>query len=260
VSPGSGRPLPAARIQADDKAPLILALDTSGPVETFALSQGGLPLAQLHSRKPRAQGTALMESIERTLRSLERKPEDLSVIAVAVGPGSFTGLRVGISIARGLADGLGIPTLGYPSTLGWACAMQGRTLPVGVTLDARRGELYTALYSTASGRPELLRDVRLESPESWARALAANAAKGALLVGDGALLYRSLLCSAPDSCVRIAEPTPVGPDMSWVASDVARRLVENSLETERLEPIYLREHDGAKTRQQSTGAIRSDPG
>jgi tRNA threonylcarbamoyladenosine biosynthesis protein TsaB len=249
VSSGSGSPLPAARIRADSNAPLILALDTSGPVETFALSQGDLPLAQQHSRKPRAQGTALVESIERTLQSLERKPEDLSAIAVAVGPGSFTGLRVGIAVARGLADGLGIPTLGYPSTLGWACAMQGRKVPVGVTLDARRGELYTALYCTiAAGRPQLLREVRLESPESWARALAVDAADGALLVGDGALLYRSLLCSEPGSSLRIAEPFPAGPDMSWVATDVARRIAENPVETERLEPMYLRQHDGEKTR------------
>ncbi len=223
--------------------------------------RGELPLAQQHYRKPRAQGTALADSIQKMLRSVALEAGDLACIAVAVGPGSFTGLRVGIAAARGLADGLGIPTFAYPSTLGWACAVRGHPEPVAVTLDARRGELYTALYDTSQpGRPQPMGDVRLESPESWADGLRESAPGGALLVGDGAILYSSLLRSELDESFRFAQPVPAGPDLSWVALDSARRLLEVGLQSEPLEPLYLRDHDGSQSRAASTGAIAVDSG
>jgi len=223
------------------------------------LVRGELPLAQQQCRKPRAQGTALADSIQKMLHSVAVEATDLGCIAVAVGPGAFTGLRVGIAAARGLADGLGIPTLAYPSTLGWACAVAGRTAPVAVTLDARRGELYTALYDASSvGRPRLLRDICLESPESWANGLSQSAPGGALLVGDGAILYRSLLRAALSEPFRFAQPVPAGPDLTWLALDSARRLLDAGLQSEPLEPLYLRDHDGSQSSAVSAGAIAVD--
>jgi len=247
-------------VQAVPGAPLVLAVDTSGPVETIALTQGDIALAQSHSRKPRAQGTAMGESVQRMLDSVSRQPQDLDAIAVAVGPGSFTGLRVGIAVARGLADGLGIPTLPYPSTLGWACAMRSCAVPVAVTLDARRGELYTALYrSSTEGLPELLREPHLESPESWLQVLKEVETEGSLLVGDGALLYGHLFRAELGSAGRLIEPPIVGPDMSEVARDVARRMHQSTLVSEPLAPLYLRGHDGTRSQPPSPAAIATDP-
>ncbi len=244
-----GRPAPAARVRADREAPLVLALDTSGPVEALALVQGELILAQQHLRKERSGGTALAASVQRALQSVGREPADLSAIAVAVGPGSFTGLRVGIAVARGLGDALNIPTLSYSSTLGWAHAVQDRSLPIAVTLDARRGELYTALFEVAEGGSvQICSETCLLSPDDWAISLAELVPSGALLVGDGALLYRSLFEDKLSSGFRFAAPTPVGPAMSWIAADVVARLSRGEVASERLEPIYLREHDGAKAR------------
>ena len=242
-----GGPAPAARVGADPAAPLVLALDTSGPVEALALAQGDLILAQQHLRKERAGGTALAASVQRVLASVRRQPADLTAIAVVVGPGSFTGMRVGIAVAQGLADALAIPTLSYPSTVGWAHAVRSGGLPVAVTLDARRGELYTALFSVLpDGSLALASPTGLQSPEAWADALKSLAPRGASLVGDGALLYRALLEDRLSGSFRFAAPIPVGPDMGWIAADVMGRLASGALASERLEPLYLREHDGAK--------------
>lgn len=246
MSPG---PSPSARVRADRTAPLVLALDTSGPVEALALVQGEFILAQQHLRKERSGGTALAASVQRALASVERNPADLSAIAVAVGPGSFTGLRVGIAVARGLADALSIPTLSYSSTVGWACSVDGGPLPVAVTLDARRDELYTELFETSTtGSLQPCSETRLQTPDEWAETLLSVAPDGAVLVGDGALLYRSLFEAKLSAGFRIAAPNPVGPEVSWMARDVVRRLADGGVTTERLEPLYLREHDGAKAR------------
>lgn len=244
---------PSARVRADRTAPLVLALDTSGPVEALALVQGEFILAQQHLRKERSGGTALAASVQRALASVKRTPADLSAIAVAVGPGSFTGLRVGIAVARGLADALSVPTLSYSSTVGWACSVYGGALPVAVTLDARRDELYTALFEiSATGSVQPCSETRLQTPDDWAETLLSVAPDGAVLVGDGALLYRSLFEEKLPVGFRIAAPNPVGPEVSWMARDVVRRLGDGVLATERLEPLYLREHDGAKARAAST--------
>ncbi len=244
-----GGPLPAARVRADPEAPLVLALDTSGPVEALALVQGELTLAQQHLRKERSGGTALAAAVETALSSVGRTARDLSAIAVAVGPGSFTGLRVGIAVAQGLADALSIPTLSYPSTLGWAQATRSSSLPIAVTLDARRGELYTALFEVAvDGLGEPASEIRLQSPRDWVSSLLSLAPSGATLVGDGALLYRSLFEEELGSGFVVGKSRIVGPDMSWVAADVVRRLAVGALPTERLEPMYLRAHDGEKAR------------
>jgi tRNA threonylcarbamoyladenosine biosynthesis protein TsaB len=106
-------------------------------------------------------------------------PADLHRIAVGCGPGSFTGLRIGIATARGLALGLGIPCLGAPTLASLAAGVPG-----GLALiDARRGELFAP---GAGGAPVV------EQPAAVARRIA----PGTVCVGDGALRYRALLEAA----------------------------------------------------------------
>ncbi len=134
--------------------------------------------------------------------------------------------------------------------------MRGCTAPVAVTLDARRGELYTALYNcSAEGMPQLLREPHLEGPESWLQVLEAAGPAGALLVGDGALLYGDLFRAQLGSSGTVVEPPIAGPDMSLVARDVAGRMRQRPLETESLAPLYLRDHDGARAPGPSGTAI-----
>jgi len=239
------RPQPKRRVAPDTSAPLTLAIDTSGAVESLALVQGGLVLADQRARRPRRRGTALGVAIDRLLASVGRAPADLAAISVGLGPGAFTGLRVGISTARGMARALDIPLYGFDSTLGLACAAFGHD--VVVVLDARRDEVYVARYAAAAdpaSLPTPEHATRLESPEDLAASLVD--APSRLLVGDGARLYADqLLAAAPQH--RIGTLEPGGAALGAVARDAARRLAADERPAlASVVPLYLRDHDAAQ--------------
>ena len=144
---------------------LTLAFDTATGVATSALVDDGELLGE---RTSRAQ--TLLEDVDALLRQGGAHPRDLEALAVGVGPGSFTGVRIGLATARGLALALDLPGAGV-STLDALAAGAPGALPV---IDARRQEVFTLV----DGEPFVLApaDVRAE-----------------LCVGDGAVRYRDVL-------------------------------------------------------------------
>ncbi|WP_104384465.1 tRNA (adenosine(37)-N6)-threonylcarbamoyltransferase complex dimerization subunit type 1 TsaB [Sphingobacterium sp. HMA12] len=131
---------------------LILQIDTSTSVCSVALSENGQTLAVIDLDEPNAHAAKLTVLIEQILHKTERSMQELKAIAVSMGPGSYTGLRIGVSTAKGLCYGLDIPLiaintlealfLGYKEQFG---------LPEGEAfipmLDARRMEVYSAVYN-----------------------------------------------------------------------------------------------------------------
>jgi tRNA threonylcarbamoyladenosine biosynthesis protein TsaB len=144
---------------------LILAFDTATDIATGALVDDGAVLGEGRTRPQE-----LLCEVDRLLVDAGRVPADLTAIVVGTGPGSFTGTRIGLAVARGLALSLDIPVAGV-STLDALAAAAPGAFPV---VDARRGEVFV---------PGPL----AVSPE------AADFLPGALCVGDGARRYRELL-------------------------------------------------------------------
>ncbi|HEX3226867.1 MAG TPA: tRNA (adenosine(37)-N6)-threonylcarbamoyltransferase complex dimerization subunit type 1 TsaB [Gaiellaceae bacterium] len=146
---------------------LTLAFDTATQVATSALLDDGEVLGE---RVSRAQ--VLLEDVDALLRQGGAHPRDLDAVVVGIGPGSFTGVRIGLAAARGLALSLDLPGAGV-STLAALAAGAPGAVPV---IDARRREVFTLV----DGSPIVLApaDVVVE--------------RGAVLVGDGALRYRAL--------------------------------------------------------------------
>src|SRR3954471_15016770 len=147
---------------------LTLAFDTATGVATSALVDGDEVLGE---RASRAQ--TLLEDVDALLRQAGAHPADIDRLAVGIGPGSFTGVRIGLAAARGLALSLGVEGAGV-STLAALAAGAPGAIPV---IDAKRSEIFTLL----DGEPAVLRpeELRLEP--------------GAVCVGDGAIRYRALL-------------------------------------------------------------------
>ena len=147
---------------------LTLAFDTATAVATSALADGDEILGE---RVSRAQ--TLLEDVDALLRQAGAHPSEIDRLAVGVGPGSFTGVRIGLAVARGLALSLDVPGSGV-STLAALAAGAPGAVPV---VDAKRREVFTLV----AGEPRVLAPQALQLEE------------GAVCVGDGALRYRSLL-------------------------------------------------------------------
>src|ERR671925_1682088 len=149
---------------------LTLAFDTATEVATSALVDDGEVLGERTSR-----AVTLLEDVDALLRQAGKHTRDIDALAVGVGPGSFTGVRIGLSTARGLALALDIPVAGV-STLDALAAGAPGAVPV---IDARRREIFVA-----NGEPRALAPSELEL------------APGTLCVGNGAVRYRAILEAA----------------------------------------------------------------
>jgi len=145
-------------------APLLLALDTSTSTASVALFDGQRVLSETTWQAVREHSTRLLVEVDAALERIGRTPSELTGLVVARGPGSFTGVRVALSVAKGMAAGLGIRVWGV-STLDVLAHAAGEVeLPVRAVLEAGRGRYATALYvhgqSTQDARLATLDDLK----------------------------------------------------------------------------------------------------
>jgi tRNA threonylcarbamoyladenosine biosynthesis protein TsaB len=195
---------------------LILAFDTATDVATSALVSDGEVLGERLSR-----AVTLLEDVDALLRQAGAHTADVEALAVGIGPGSFTGLRVGLATARGLALALGVPVAGV-STLDALAAGAPGALPV---VDARRHEVFVL-----QGEPRVIAPAELDlSP-------------GTTCVGSGAVRYRSLFEAAG------AEVPADGDERHLPRARFHAMLARDFGPAEAVEPLYLRIPDADRTR------------
>jgi tRNA threonylcarbamoyl adenosine modification protein YeaZ len=188
---------------------LTLAFDTATSVATSALVDDGEVLGE---RMSRAQ--TLLEDVDALLRQGGAHPRDLDALAIGIGPGSFTGVRIGLAAARGLALSLDLRGAGV-STLAALAAGAPGALPV---IDARRSEVFTIV----DGEPAVL---------------APDAVRGELCVGDGAVRYRDVL-EANGAVVPPDDDERHRPRAHFHA-----QLIGELRDVDEIEPLYLRAPD-----------------
>ncbi len=163
----------------------VLGIETSTRRGSVAVSSDGVVVAAHTHEEPNAHAERLLGLIERSLTDAGITRDVLDRIAVGVGPGSFTGLRVGIALAQGIALGLGRPLVGMGSLDAMARAVSASDRRVRVpVLDARRGELFVAAY--APDGAELLAPAALTASAARGALHAALAGASAVLVGESA--------------------------------------------------------------------------
>lgn len=124
----------------------ILALDTSGSAATAAVSTDGYMIGELTIRNGRTHSQKVIPMIESLLAMLDIKPADLNLLAVANGPGSFTGLRIGVVTMKAFAYALNIPLVGVPTLMALACTLGGTNGLVCPIMDARNRQVFTGIY------------------------------------------------------------------------------------------------------------------
>jgi tRNA threonylcarbamoyladenosine biosynthesis protein TsaB len=223
----------------------ILSFDTATPFCTVAITEGtcrqGQVLASLtfrgltHSRR-------LLASVDRLMQELELGWGDLDGVAVGFGPGSFTGLRIGMATARGLTFSAGLPLLGC-STLELVAAGAGEHLPgerICAVLDARKKEVYAQCFELEDGRIHRREEPVVLPPSE----LVSHLAGPVFFVGDGAVLYHELLSSELGERARFAPAWCNHPAAEVLGFLGAEQLEagEKVVGAERA-PLYIRKSD-----------------
>lgn len=173
----------------------LLAIETATPAQSVALVEDGRLLAELSYEARSNRGGVLLPTVDQVLKKAGVAARDLDAVAVSVGPGSFTGLRVGLATAKGLALGVGARLVGVPTleALAESCAPADGT--ICALLDAYRGEVYMAVFRWAGRTLERLSPDTVLAPEAVVSALAA--VEGPVhLIGNGAARYHERLQAA----------------------------------------------------------------
>ena len=167
----------------------ILAIETSTYSGSIAvLGDEGL-LGEYFFNVGPSHTEKLVPSIDWLMSELGMNRADLTGVVVSLGPGSFTALRVGISTAKGICFSLGIPLVGASSLKTLAMNLPFVPYNICPVIDARKGEVFTALFRSHNGKLERLREDMVISPEGLAEIIKEKT----IFIGDGALLYRDFL-------------------------------------------------------------------
>lgn len=216
---------------------LILGLDTATLVSSVALANGDTLLAELTLQTKKTHSERLMPHIEEILRLAETDKNAIKAVAASIGPGSFTGLRIGLGTAKALAYALNIPLVGVSTlaAMAFSCPVPGAVL--APTLDAQKGNLYVALYTWhGSEQVEVMSPRVLSLQEAIDRFRELQ--QPVLVLGEAVSLHREELI---DAGIELAAPHIAMPRAGSVAV-LGGRLLQEGVQHDAmsLEPLYIR--------------------
>lgn len=214
----------------------VLAIETATLTGGAALVDGERVLGESTLSVALTHSERLMPAVDRLLQDCGWAPADLEGLAVSVGPGSFTGLRVGLSTVKGLALALGIPIAPVPTLDALAWTLPFAAVPVCPLLDARKGEVYLSLYHWADQGMVRDWDYLALPPE----AAVARLSTPVVVLGDGVGPCQPFLALLGPGA-RIAPPARRLPSPAVVGQlGHAMLLAGAGVSAEDLVPLYLR--------------------
>ncbi|CAN5211202.1 tRNA (adenosine(37)-N6)-threonylcarbamoyltransferase complex dimerization subunit type 1 TsaB [soil metagenome] len=220
---------------------LILGIESATAQVGCAIGGHEGVLAVAHSSRGRRHAENLAPTIDFVRRLARVELDEISVVAVDLGPGLFTGLRVGVSAAKALAHALRVPMIGLPSLDLLAVPVRFSPRLIVAAIDARRGELFFAFYRQVPGGVQRLSDHQVGTPDDLASELLASREE-CLLVGDGAIRYAEVFAGL--TRVEVAEQSLAYPSASALVQLAhAQALREQWVKHWELEPLYLRKPD-----------------
>lgn len=170
----------------------ILALDSSGLVATVAILEDDQTLAEYTVNYKKTHSQTLLPMLDEVVKMIEFDLSTIDAIAVAGGPGSFTGLRIGAATAKGLGLALNKPLIHIPTVDGLAYNMYGNAGMICPIMDARRSQVYTGLYRFEKGEFQVVEEQMAISVQELAEKLNQYGEKVTFL-GDGVPVYKKKL-------------------------------------------------------------------
>jgi len=245
----------------DLQAGWILAAETSGTYGGVALLHGDEPQGQTLCRMGGNQSRRLLGDIVALLEAAGIGPRDLDLLVANLGPGSFTGLRVGLATLKGLALAAGVPLVGVSSLRSLALAASARDGLIAPALDARKAEIYGAMFRSQEGKLERLLPDSVEEPAAWAQRVA-QVAQGepVLWLGEGSRQYAAALLAGSPAGSRVWDCATEGPDPTLLArAGRERALRRGTDDLATLEPNYIRPSEAETARRRREEAAQAPP-
>ena len=229
---------------------LILALESSAKAASAALCRDGVLIAQSQQCSGLTHSCTLLPMAEQMLKNTDTRLADVDAIAAARGPGSFTGVRIGVSTAKGLAWGAQKPAIGVSTleAMAYHGLAAGEGALVCAAMDARRSQIYNALFTSEHGRLTRRTPDRAIGLAELAEELRSEPLP-LVIVGDGAVLCEKALTEAGLPC-RLAPPQLVmqnAMSVALCAEDLAR--AGKLVSAQELLPVYLRPPQAQRLRQ-----------
>ena len=225
---------------------LILALESSAKAASAALVRDGVLLSQSMQCSGLTHSRTLLPMAEDLIKNADASLQDVDVFAVSQGPGSFTGVRIGVAAVKGLAWASEKPVIGVSTleAMSWQGLAAGEDGLVCCAMDARRNQVYNALFEIRQGKPFRLTEDRTISVPELIEELAGSDAEP-FLVGDGAVLCADAFEKAGVSC-QLA-PDNLRMQSAWGVAMAA--FDKQPISGELLQPVYLRLSQAERERQ-----------
>ncbi len=221
----------------------ILGLDTATWRASVGLLLDGEVVAEQAQVANGSHAVTVLPLLADTLRRAGCRVRDLDAIAVSSGPGAFTGLRVGLSVAKGLACATGVPVVAVPTLEALARTLSHHEGFIWTVLDARKGELYAACFESASG---VVRRLTLDAVVTPA-ALVAHIAPPCVVIGDAVGRYGAFLQEHLGNRATLLPYDTYGPRGGVVATLGWERLQTGAPEpAASIEPFYVRPSDAER--------------
>ncbi len=225
---------------------LTLAFDTCTDVCTVAIGDEEAVRIGIDLLAPRSHLEKLLPLVQQAMHETSISQSDLEAIAVGIGPGSLTGVRIGVTTARALSQSLKIPCVGLSTLDVVAAAFCGAGAFVCVVMDARRREVYPALYDCSAALPKRLTDYRSISAEALTGEL--EAYDRVTLAGDGLIPYGERLVEGLGDRASLAPRETWHPRAANMLSLAGRALAAGAGDYREVRPIYTRLSDAEEAR------------
>lgn len=219
-------------------------IDTSTSVYSMAIADGKTLLAENSGVAGASTAARLAPALEALFAEAKLTPADLDFFAVTNGPGAFTGLRVGVSLVKGLACATAKPVLPISSLALLALNAKESPIPVCPMFDARKGEIYTALYDFAAGAGPVVPEAAV-NPADFLASLHGRV----LFLGDGAVRYRDLILEKMGDRAQFADSELHNPRAAaGIAMALGLFAANAAISPAELLPRYLRLSEAELTR------------
>jgi len=215
----------------------ILGIDTATPILALGIVDDEKVLSEIRFNAGQTHAQLLLPSIEKVLKDADLELEDLNGIALSIGPGSFTGLRIGLATAKGLCFASGKPLLTVPTLDGLVYFNRTLPYPLVPVLDAKKNEVYSAVYNSREGVLERISDYWVLSAEK----LVAKIPEEVIFLGLGLEVFQDRLkelCGEKAHFLAGERNLPSGSSIAFLGLEKFRRSEFEDLE--KAEPLYLR--------------------